>query len=108
MQTTYSVATAPELLEERARTRRRATTADTRRRLGGTTALSASVVLGSTITPSLLSRQFYDPNKQRHSTTYGKHYGRPDFEAIRGQVREARATAPRMTALTDTWDPTWH
>jgi hypothetical protein len=107
MITTYGDATAPERLEEQSGNQRRLAKSNARKRLSGAASLSATVVPGSTITPTLLSRQFYDPLKQRHSTTYNKHYGRPEFEAIRGNSQRTESSKPRITALTDTWDPSW-
>lgn len=108
MITTYGDATAPERLEEQSRNHHRLAKSNGRKRLSGAASLSATVIPGSTVTPVLLSKQFYDPLKQFHSTTYMDHYGRPEFEAIRGKSQRTQSTGPRITALTDTWDPSWN
>jgi hypothetical protein len=106
-QSSYSYATLPALLEQRNRVRSQLQTVESRRRLTGTTSLSTSALPGATLTPSLLPKQFHDPNKTRYSSCYRKHYARPEFEAIRGLSRRDMSSVPRITALTETWDPTW-
>jgi hypothetical protein len=108
MITTYGESTDRRQLEVRDRNLQRLRTSDARKRLSNSVSLCATTIPGSTITPVLLSRQFIDPNQVWHSTSYEAHYGRPEFEAIRGSSLRAENTRPRMTALTETWDPTWN
>jgi hypothetical protein len=105
--TTYSYATAPEWLETRGVIRRHGETTESRKRLDGTAALRGIVLPGSSLTRSLCSHEFQDPLKFRCKTSYEKHYGRPEFEAIRGKSRRDESYKPKRTALTSTWDPTW-
>jgi hypothetical protein len=107
MISTYAESTNRGRLEDRDRNLLRLRTSDARKRLSSAVSVSEVTAPGSTITPAMLSRQFIDPNKVRHTTTYLKHYARPEFEAIRGGSERAEYGRPRVTALTDTWDPTW-
>ncbi|OHT02129.1 hypothetical protein TRFO_30890 [Tritrichomonas foetus] len=107
--TTYSHDTSPKRLEKRSEILARIYTADHRRRLQGTASMAQETLPGSTMTSNLLSHQFHDPNKTRFKTVYQKSYNIPEFEATRSANRTAitNSRPPRITALTDTWDPTW-
>jgi hypothetical protein len=108
MVSTYQESTDQSRLDVRDRNLLRLRTSDARKRLGSSLSLMATSAPGSTTTPTLLARQFIDPNRVWHSTTYEAHYGRPEFEAVRGLSQRAETTRPRVTALTETWDPTWN
>jgi hypothetical protein len=107
MLTTYTEAMGRERLDARGRHLLRLRTSDARARLSGAQSLSATALPGSTATTRMLARQFIDPNEVWHETSYGSHYARPEFEAVRGRPQRAEGARSRVTALTDTWDPTW-
>jgi hypothetical protein len=70
--------------------------------------MAAEAQPGSTITREMLPIQFHDPNKVRHKTIYQKSFCHPEFERSRGtRVGGGQTCAPRITAMTECWDPGW-
>lgn len=99
-------------LEERNEIHRRINTANRRRRLQGTATMAEETIPGSTMTPRLLTHQFYDPHKTRFKTTYQKAYCRPEttFARSRGMTRKQSPRAnvkPRYGCTDSTWSPGW-
>ena len=87
--TAYMRETSLKKLEKRDEIRSLIYSRNARRNLQGTMSMANEALPGSTITPSYLPHQFYDPYKTRFKTVYQKSYNRPEFEAIRGTVRTA-------------------
>ena len=106
----YMDDTNPERLVERDRLLRRKEIAERRRRLEGTTTITQSGMPGATITPSMLSKEFIDPNKVRMKTVYMKTFGDKPFESTtsRGINQFYQPSMPpRRTVTESTWVPGW-
>lgn len=111
-QSSYAVDTAISRLNERAEIQKRIQTATRRQRLDGTVSMSRSAAPGSTLTSTMLGKQFHDPNKTRYNTVYRKSFNQPDFETIRTQrmasQQVGRAEGPKIKATDSTWKPSWN
>lgn len=111
-QSSYAIDTAIGRLNDRADIQKRIQTATRRQRLDGTVSMSRSAMPGSTFTPTMLGRQFHDPQKTRYNTVYRKSYNQPDFETIRTQriatQQAGRAEGPKIKATDSTWKPNWN
>lgn len=107
--TAYMRETSLKKLEKRDEIRSLIYSRNCRRNLQGTTTMANESLPGSTITPSILPHQFYDPYKTRFKTVYQKSYNRPEFEAIRGQTttNTTESFANRASQTKGSWDPTW-
>ena len=106
----YMDDTNPERLEERNRLLHRKELAERRRRLEGTQAITQSGMPGSTITPSMLSKEFIDPSKVRMKTVYMKTFGDKPFESTRSSGINQfyqPSMPPRRTVTESTWVPGW-
>lgn len=107
--TAYMRETSLKKLAKRDEVRSRIYTSNCRRNLQGTMSMTNETLPGSTNTPTLLPHQFYDPYKTRFKTIYQKSYNRPEFEAIRGTLRNTNddTRANRISQTKGSWDPTW-
>ena len=63
---------------------------------------------GTTITPKLLDKQFYDPYKVRMKSVYQKSFCRPEFEQkLQKTPTQTQKMSPRYGMTDGSWQPGW-